>query len=77
LALAALSEITTADMCRELAPEVCKLLTSGNNYVKKKAALAATRIIRRVPELIDEFIEKITSLMEERHHGIEIEKRNI
>jgi len=69
LALAALSEITTADMCRELAPEVCKLLTSGNNYVKKKAALAATRIIRRVPELIDEFIEKITSLMEERHHG--------
>jgi len=70
LALAALSEITTADMCRELAPEVCKLLTSGNNYVKKKAALAATRIIRRVPELIDEFIEKITSLMEERHHGV-------
>jgi AP-1 complex subunit gamma-1 len=70
LALSALSEITTADMCKELAPEVCKLLTSGNNYVKKKAALAATRVIRRVPELTEEFIEKIPSLMEERHHGV-------
>jgi len=70
LALSALSEITTADMCKELAPEVCKLLTSGNNYVKKKAALAATRVIRRVPDLTEEFIEKIPSLMEERHHGV-------
>jgi Adaptin N terminal region. len=56
-------------MCRELAPEVCKLMVSGNNYIKKKAALAATRIIRRVPELMDEFIDKIPRLMEERHHG--------
>jgi len=70
LALASLSEITTADMCRELAPEVCKLMVSGNNYIKKKAALAATRIIRRVPELMDEFIDKIPRLMEERHHGV-------
>lgn len=70
LALSALAEITTADMCRELAPEVCKLLSSGNNYVKKKAALASTRIIRRVPDMVDEFVDKINSLMEERHHGM-------
>ncbi len=56
-------------MCKELAPEVCKLMMTGNNYIKKKAALAATRIVRRVPELIDEFTDKIPRLMEERHHG--------
>jgi AP-1 complex subunit gamma-1 len=57
-------------MCRELAPEVIKLMANGNNYVKKKAALAATRIIRRVPDITEDFVEKINQLMEERHHGI-------
>jgi AP-1 complex subunit gamma-1 len=70
LALAALSEIATMDMCRELASEVAKLMSSSPNYIKKKASLAATRIIRKVPEAIDDFIEKIQGLMEERHHGV-------
>ena len=68
--MAALSEIATADMCRELAPEVAKLMTGSPNYIKKKAALAATRIVKKVPEAIDEFIDKIQGLMEERHHGV-------
>lgn len=56
-------------MCKELAPEVAKLMINGNNYIKKKAALAATRIVRRVPELAEDFIDKIPKLIEERHHG--------
>lgn len=69
LALSALSEICTADMCRELASEVAKQFTTATNYIKKKAALAATRIIRKVPETIDLFEDKIEALLEERHHG--------
>lgn len=64
-----MSEIATTDMCRELAPEVLKLMTTGNTYIKKKAALAASRIIKRIPELMDEFAEKVGPLLEERHHG--------
>lgn len=70
MALAALSEICTADMCRDLASEVCKLMGTATHYIKKKAILAATRIIRKVPETIDEFMVKIEGLMEEQHHGI-------
>lgn len=69
LALSSLAEICTADMCRELASEVAKLFTTSTNYIKKKAALAATRIIRKVPETIDLFEDKLESLLEERHHG--------
>ena len=69
LALSAISEISSADMCKDVAPEVAKLMVSGNNYIKKKSALAAVRIVKKVPELIDEFLDKITKLMEERHHG--------
>mmetsp|Transcript_28820 Transcript_28820/g.33278 ORF Transcript_28820/g.33278 Transcript_28820/m.33278 type:complete len:897 (+) Transcript_28820:42-2732(+) len=70
LALQALGEITSADMCRELAPEVLKLMVSGNTYIKKKTALAASRIIKKIPELTEEFSEKVGPLLEERHHGV-------
>lgn len=51
----ALSEVCTSEMCRALAVEVLKLLQNGTAYIKKKAALASTRIVTRVPEKIDEF----------------------
>jgi len=70
LALMALSEICTTEMCRELASEVLKLLTSGTSYIKKKAALACTRVITKVPEKIEDFAEKCELLMEDRHHGV-------
>jgi len=70
LALMALSEICTADMCRDLAPDVLKLLQNGTAYIKKKAALASTRIITRVPEKIDDFAQKVELLLEDRHHGV-------
>jgi AP-1 complex subunit gamma-1 len=66
----ALSEICTAEMCRDLASEVLKLLTSGTSYIKKKAALASTRIVRKVPEKLDDFVEKLELLLEDRHHGV-------
>jgi AP-1 complex subunit gamma-1 len=38
--------------------------------VKKKAALAAAKVIKKLPETIDDFLEKIDVLIEDRHHGI-------
>ncbi len=69
LALIALSEICTPQMLREVHPEVIKLLGSGTSYIKKKAALAATKIIKKVPELLEDYVDKMDSLMEDRHHG--------
>eukprot|EP00656_Telonema_subtile_P022488 TRINITY_DN2363_c0_g1_i1.p1 TRINITY_DN2363_c0_g1~~TRINITY_DN2363_c0_g1_i1.p1 ORF type:complete len:835 (-),score=260.72 TRINITY_DN2363_c0_g1_i1:189-2693(-) len=70
LSLCALANISTSDMCRTLYVEVEKLCRSSNPYVRKKAALAAIRVIRKVPDLAEEFLERVSSLLNERNHGV-------
>ena len=65
-----MAEICTPEMCRALAPEIAKLIATGNSYIKKKAALAATRIVRKVPDVVEEFVDKVDALVDDKHHGV-------
>ncbi|KAM4830786.1 AP-1 complex subunit gamma-like 2 [Urocitellus parryii] len=70
LALCTLSTMGSAEMCRDLATEVEKLLLQPSPYVRKKAILTAVHMIRKVPELSDIFLPPCAKLLHERHHGI-------
>ncbi|KAM0882087.1 hypothetical protein ACQ4PT_032547 [Festuca glaucescens] len=70
LALCALGNICSAEMARDLAPEVEKLLRSRDVNTKKKAALCSVRIVRKVPDLAENFICLAASLLKEKHHGV-------
>ncbi|KAG8791594.1 clathrin associated protein complex large subunit [Ceratobasidium sp. 428] len=70
LALCTFANISSEEMSRDLCNEVEKLLGSSNTYIRKKAALCALRIVRRVPELLDHFIEGAKSLLTDRNHGV-------
>ncbi|XP_073059288.1 AP-1 complex subunit gamma-2-like [Primulina eburnea] len=70
LALCALGNICSADMARDLAPEVERLLQFRDPNIRKKAALCSIRIIKKVPELAENFMNPATALLKEKHHGV-------
>ncbi|KAH9893470.1 Adaptor protein complex AP-1 gamma subunit [Cubamyces lactineus] len=70
LALCTFADIASEEMSRDLANEIEKLLGSSNTYIRKKAALCALRVIRKVPDLTDHFVAKAKNLLADRNHGV-------
>lgn len=57
-------------MSRDLFPEVENLISTSNPYIRRKAALCAMRICRKVPDLQENFLEKSKALLQDRNHGV-------
>ncbi len=70
LALCTLGNIASVEMSRDLFPEIENLISTANPYVRRKAALCAMRICRKVPDLQENFVEKAANLLSDRNHGV-------
>ncbi|KOS17330.1 AP-1 complex subunit gamma-1 [Escovopsis weberi] len=70
LALCTLGNIASDEMSRDLFPEIENLISTANPYIRRKAALCAMRICRKVPDLQEHFIDKATALLSDRNHGV-------
>ncbi|KAJ5740361.1 Clathrin/coatomer adaptor adaptin-like N-terminal [Penicillium malachiteum] len=70
LALCALGNIASVEMSRDLFPEVEALMSTANPYIRRKAAICAMRICRKVPDLHEHFLEKAKILLGDRNHGV-------
>ena len=70
LALCTLANIASIEMSRDLFQQIESLLSTANPYIRRKAALCAMRICRKVPDLQEHFIEKAKLLLSDRNHGV-------
>ncbi|XP_026168885.1 AP-1 complex subunit gamma-like 2 [Mastacembelus armatus] len=70
LALCTLACMGSAEMCRDLASEIDRLLRASNSFIKKKAALCAVHIVRKVQDLGELFAPAARSLLTEKNHGV-------
>ncbi|KID73030.1 Armadillo-like helical, partial [Metarhizium brunneum ARSEF 3297] len=70
LALCTLGNIASIEMSRDLFPEIENLISTSNPYIRRKAALCAMRICRKVPDLQEHFLDKATHLLADRNHGV-------
>lgn len=57
-------------MSRDLFPEIETLISTANPYIRRKAALCAMKICRKVPDLQEHFVEKASQLLSDRNHGV-------
>lgn len=57
-------------MSRDLFIQIETLLSTANPYIRRKAALCAMRICRKVPDLQEHFVEKAKLLLSDRNHGV-------
>ena len=70
LALCTLGNIASVEMSRDLFLEVEKLVGTSNPYIRRKAALCAMRVCRKVPDLQEHFVEGAKTLLNDRNHGV-------
>ena len=73
LALVTLGNICSADMARDLASDVANLLRPNNHAdaeLRNKAALCAIRILRKVPDLAEDFAELAPALLGDKNHAV-------
>lgn len=73
LALTVLGDLASADMARDLLPEIEKLLDSSNSYLRRKAALASVRAVRRLPsDETTNLLASVPRLFESRQSGAHV-----
>lgn len=70
LALCTLGNIASAELAKDLYPQVEKLLTSPQAYVKKKAILVASKLIEKDNVLTEVYLPYVTNLLNEKSHAI-------
>lgn len=69
LALVTLGNIASPELARDLYPDVEKVISCPNSYLRKKAILVASKLVDKNGELSEIFAEKVPTLLSERNHG--------
>ena len=70
LGLTAIGESSTEEMCRELYPEVIKTMQASSPYIRQRAALAAIRVVKNIPDVVEDFYDAIASCMEDKNQSV-------
>ncbi len=70
LALTVLGNMSSGDMCRDLFSDLDKCLRNSNSYIRKKAAVACIRVLQKVPELVEDTLDRIAGLLSDRSHAV-------
>ena len=72
LALSILSNIGSPELCRSLAGDVGKVLDIDDPFLRKRAAMAAIRIIKKVPEFSETFEPHVSKLVSDPAHSVKL-----
>ena len=70
LALALLANIGSTELCRSLAADVQKVLAIDDPFLRKRAAMAVIRIVKKIPEFTETFQPHVHLLLNDPSHSV-------
>lgn len=70
LALALLANIGSTELCRSLAGDVQKVFEIDDPFLRKRAAMAVIRIIKKLPEFVETFQPMVHHLLNDTSHSV-------
>ncbi|KAG8349094.1 Adaptin N terminal region Adaptin C terminal domain [Trypanosoma vivax] len=70
MALNVVANIASESMARDMLDDVVSLMGSTNPYITKKACLAAIRIVKKVPDYAEVFLQESLNIFQERDQAV-------
>ena len=70
LALTAAANVCSEAMARDIFPDVLQRMNSSDPFLKKKACLCMIRVLSKVPELTEDMIKSLPTLLGDEDHGV-------
>ena len=70
LALTAAANVCSEAMARDIFADVLQKMSSTNPFLKKKACLCMINILNKIPEMIDDMIKTLPTLLGDDDHGV-------
>ena len=75
LALTAAANVCSEAMARDIFTDVLQKLSSSNPFIKKKACLCMINILNKIPEMVEDMMKSLPSLLADEDHGVLISGR--
>lgn len=75
LALTAAANVCSEAMARDIFTDVLQKLSSSNPFIKKKACLCMISILNKIPEMVEDMMKTLPSLLTDEDHGVLISGR--
>lgn len=70
LALTAAANVCSESMARDIFSDVLLRMSSSDPYLRKKACLCMISVLSKIPEMVDDMIKSLPTLLSDEDHGV-------
>ena len=70
LALTAAANVCSEAMARDIFADVLQKMSSSNPFIKKKACLCMVNVLSKVPDMVEDMIKTLPTLLADEDHGV-------
>ena len=76
LALTAATNVCSESMARDIFSDVLLRLSNSDPFIRKKACLCMISVLAKIPEMVEDMIKTLPTLLADEDHGVLISGRN-